>query len=96
MLMRPDVHTQRLLALADFLENLEPERFSMRQWGQLGEPRCVCGWFLHEEGDVINLDNWHEAADRLGLDHSVAGFLFSPENDWDNKQAARAVRDLAV
>jgi hypothetical protein len=95
MLQIPDVHTKRLLDLADFLENLEPEQFSMRQWGQHSEPRCICGWLLHNEG-YHRMDDWAHAAAYLGLDDFTACKLFAPENEWSNDRAARALRELAV
>jgi len=95
MLHVPDIHTKRLLDLADFIENLEPEQFSMRQWGQHSEPRCICGWLLHNDG-YHRMDDWVHAAAYLGLDDVTASRLFSPDNDWDPHDAARALRDLAV
>ena len=94
MLNIPDVETKRLLDLADFIEQLPEHRFNMRQWGQLSEPRCICGWFNHNEGHPYK-DDWRRAADRLGLDEHTANRLFTP-NDWDTQQAARALRSIAV
>jgi hypothetical protein len=95
MLQVPDKHTKRLLDLADFIDNLDREQFSMRQWGQHSEPRCICGWLLHNEG-YHRMDDWKHAASYLGLDDETGSKLFSPENDWDQHDAARAIRNLAV
>jgi hypothetical protein len=95
MLQQLDVHAKRLLDLADFIEDLPEERFSMKQWGQLSEPRCICGWFMHNEAQM-HLDNWKVAAERLGLDEATASKLFAPENDWNTVEAARALRHLAI
>ena len=95
MLQIPNVHAKRLLDLADFIENLDPDRFSMRQWGQHSEPRCICGWLLHNEGEE-RMDNWIVGAELLGLDEQTASKLFSPDNPWDNHQAAQELRRLAV
>jgi len=96
MLQTPDVHTKRLLDLADFIEALPPEKFSMKSWGQFSEPRCICGWFLHNEG-FFKKDEWQEAGDRLGLDRRVAADLFSAINDhWNTHTAAKVLRHLAI
>jgi hypothetical protein len=94
MLQTPDAKTKKLLELADFIENLEEDRFSMRSWGQTGEPRCICGWFLYREG-YFNCADWLEAADRLGLDGKTASHLFHIQ-EWDTRQAAKVLRHLAV
>lgn len=96
MLQKPDVATQRILELANFLDNLEPERFSMGTWGQWQEPRCICGWYQQLHGH-INKEDWRQAADGMGIPHSLAHSLFhycigsaTPHN------AARLLRHLAV
>jgi hypothetical protein len=95
MLNVPDIYTKRLLDLANFIEDLEEERFSMKQWGQHSEPRCICGWLLHNEG-YHRMDDWAHASAHLGLDDKTGSALFSPENDWNTVEAARALRNLAV
>jgi hypothetical protein len=95
MLQVPDIHTKRLLDLANFIEDLDEERFSMRQWGQLSEPRCICGWYAHNEGHP-HKDDWRWFGDRLGLDENMTSALVSPEHEWSTVEAARALRNLAV
>jgi hypothetical protein len=95
MLQQPDKYTKRILDLADFIETLPPERFSMGSWGNTGEPRCICGWLLHREG-FFRLDDWHEAGDRLGLDELQASKLFTSANQWNGREAARVLRHLAI
>lgn len=95
MLQIPNVHAKRLLDLADFIENLDPERFSMKQWGQHSEPRCICGWLLHNESHERK-DDWMHAAQHLGLDEQTGSKLFNPDSDWDTHQAAQELRRLAV
>lgn len=97
MLRRPDVGTERLLALADFLDQLEPERFSMGTWGQWEEPRCICGWYQQLHGNMDKMD-WGQAAEGLGLDRLTASKLFH-DPSWGTstaKGAARTLRHLAV
>lgn len=94
-MLRADEHTTELLKLADLLEGLVPGSFSMTSWGQWSEPRCICGWYLHSQG-FFSHDDWREAAKRLGLSEETAKELFSAENHWDQWQAARAVRYVAV
>jgi hypothetical protein len=95
MLQKPDVHTEKMLELATFLENLEPERFSMGSWGQWEEPRCICGWYQHLHGH-IDKENWRHAADGMGLDHQKAHYLFTHGSFSTPQQAAKALRHLAV
>jgi len=95
MLNIPDVYTKRLLDLADFIENLDEHQFSMRQWGQLSEPRCICGWFNHNDGHQQK-DDWRHAANRLGIEDALASKLFSPDMDWTTHQAASMLRELAI
>lgn len=95
MLQKPDVHTVKMLKLADFLEGLEPERFSMASWGSWEEPRCICGWYQHLHGH-FNKENWKQAADGLGLAHDVAHHLFTHSFFHTPQQAAKALRHLAV
>lgn len=95
MLQVLDVYTKRLLDLADFIEGLDKEQFSMRQWGQLSEPRCICGWLLHREGHD-RMDDWMEAAKLLGIQPELASKLFSPDMDWSVDEAASMLRELAV
>jgi len=93
MLQKPDVSTERILELANFLNELEPERFSMNSWGQWEEPRCICGWYqqLHAH---INKEDWRQAADGMGIPHGVAHTLFHDAST--PQQAAKRLRHLAV
>jgi hypothetical protein len=97
MLHKPDPKTEKVLKLADFIDELEPERFSMRQWGVHSEPRCICGWLMHNEG-IIEKDNWQEAALILGMDENIAQRMFQQplRSDIDNHKAAKALRHYAV
>ena len=94
MLQRPDVGTERLLELADFIEGLESDRFNMRDWGRWEEPRCICGWYgqLHCRFDKMD---WKGVANELGISHEVANSLFHNEQSGP-KGAARTLRHLAV
>jgi hypothetical protein len=94
MLQRPDVGTERILALADFIEGLEPDRFSMSSWGEHEEPRCICGWYQQLHGHLDKTD-WGQAADGMGLSHDVAHQLFHG-GYWKPDLAAKALRHLAV
>ena len=99
MLHIPDDHTARLLALADFLDELEPERFSLRQWGSIKEPRCICGWFMHLRGRM-DKDNWQDAGELLGMSEDIAAKFFQQPlrraTDVTNYEAAKALRHYAV
>src|SRR4249920_2288876 len=96
MLQKPDVHTSRLLETADFIEKLPDGAFNMGRFSHGGEePRCICGWVLHNNAYIDNADT-QEAARLLGLDRQVAYRLFHENNNWTQKQAARALRHLAV
>ena len=97
MLQRPDVGVERILALADFIEGLEPDRFSMSSWGQFEEPRCICGWYQQLHGNFDKMA-WGQAAEGLGLDLKTATRLFH-DPDWKKstpKGAAKVLRHLAV
>lgn len=76
MLHKPDVHTAKLLDLADFIEGLAPDKFSMGSWGEWDEPRCICGWLMQCEGHIDKTDE-RLGADILGLSYEVAHDLFT-------------------
>jgi hypothetical protein len=96
MLQKPDVHTAELLELANFIDDLEPERFDMGTFGTYEEPRCICGWYQHNHGHV-NKSDWSAAGKALGLTDHVAHRLFHyGTGSMDNKQAAKVLRHLAV
>ncbi len=94
MLQKPDVQTAEILKLADFIEHLEPGRFSMAQWGMYEEPRCICGWYQQLHGHVDKMDQDNVAAN-LGLDRDIAHRLFT-NGALDQKSAAKTLRHLAV
>lgn len=95
MLHKPDVNVDRIMALADFLDGLEGERFSMRQWGAGGEPRCICGWLCENDAHFRH-DDVEYARRVLGISYTSACALFGPENDWTAQQAASVLRRIAV
>lgn len=84
---------QRLLELASFLEELAPEKFSMGQWGAKGEPRCICGWFMHNH--ALRHDDWRQAASMMGIDEYTASKLFDGNKQIDHQEAAHELRYLA-
>ena len=97
MLQRPDVGTERILELADFIEGLESDRFSMSSWGLHEEPRCICGWYQQLHGNMDKMD-WRQAAEGMGLDETTAQKLFT-DPGWTKsspKGAAKVLRHLAV
>lgn len=94
MLQRPDVGTEKILELATFIEGLEPGRFSMSDWGQNEEPRCICGWYQQLHGHIDKQD-WMSVGDALGLDIGTSHRLF--HHGWMGQAAAvSALRHLAV
>lgn len=95
MLQKTDKHTQEILDLANFIEGLDPDRFSLGSWGMWQEPRCICGWLMHNRARA-DKDNWRDAAEILGIDESTAHGLFCNASTVDNKQAAKILRHLAV
>ncbi len=96
MLQKPDVHTAEILELANFIDNLEPERFDMGTWGTVEEPRCICGWYQQLHGHV-NKSDWMGAGKALGLSEHTAHKLFHyGTGSMNNKEAARVLRHLAV
>jgi hypothetical protein len=94
MLQKPDVHTAKILDLANFIENLPNDSFSMGSWGLHGEPRCICGWYNHNNAHMEH-DDWANAADGLGLTDDVAKRLFTSRT-LSQQQAAKTLRHLAV
>ena len=96
MLRKPDVGTERILALADFLDQLEPERFSMNSWGLHDEPRCICGWYQQLHGNFDKMDA-AQAAEGMGLSRPIAARLFGDTAGAHTpQQAAKKLRYLAV
>lgn len=96
MLHKPDVNVDRIMKLADFIGGLEHgSSFSMKSWGSTGEPRCICGWLSHQEGHS-RYDDVSYAADLLGISFETACKLFDPKTDYTPKEAAAALRHLAV
>lgn len=93
MLQQLDQKTKNTLKLADFIEKLEPDRFDMGKWGQLGEPRCICGWLMHTHGHADKQDV-PTAANLLGINVFEAARLFHGE--FTTKEAAAALRHLAI
>jgi hypothetical protein len=95
MLHQPDVNVDKIMKLADFLDDLSPERFSMKTFGQWEEPRCICGWLLHNEGH-FRKDSIYLAADILGIKYPMARRLFGANTPYTNKEAASVLRHIAV
>lgn len=91
--------TQNLLELATFIENLEPERFNMRKWGDYEEPRCICGWLMHLHARIEKRDTEY-AAELLGITTKQARILFATWSsevlDFTPKEAASVLRHIAV
>ena len=98
MLQIPDIHTKRLLELADRIERLSIGEFDMSNWC-----KCIAGHCskMYPNGR----DNERDAArELLGITHEQADQLFSPPDHRDKRevmaytraQAARALRHLAV
>ena len=95
MLQKPSVGTERILALADFLDQLEPERFSMTSWGLEEEPRCICGWYQQLHGNFNKMDI-AQAAESMGISLPIARKLFSSADAYTPQMAAKKLRYLAV
>ena len=92
MLKKLETHTKDLLELADFLENLDPDRFSMSSWGSYDEPRCICGWYLHNKAYFDKAD-WPKAGEMLGLTRDQAHDLF--HHVTTQAKAVKTLRRLA-
>jgi len=92
MLRAPNKEQRRLLELADFIEGLDADRFSMSSWGTDGEPRCICGWFMQNHG--LAQGDWETAAVMLGLDRRTATHLFQARL-WSKHEAVKQLRSLA-
>lgn len=78
------MNVERMTALADFLEKLEPDKFNMTRYYQLDSdlcrtPSCIAGWACHMFNDKINDNYAGVAAELLGLDLDTAkANLFEP------------------
>ena len=95
MLHKPDVNTAKILDLANFIEGLDRKQFSMHTFGTFEEPRCICGWLLHNECYMDKSDTWR-AAELLGISRETANDLFCNARNYTPKQAASVLRTLAV
>jgi len=89
MLKQLDKHQRRLLELAEFIDGLDPDRFSMSSWGCDQEPRCICGWYQQIHGHFAK-DDWQNAAEGLGLDTDTATKLFA-SNRMTKSEAVKAL-----
>lgn len=85
---------QRMFELADFIGGLTAEQFDIGRWGNAGEPRCICGWFMHNHGFAQH-DDWRTAAEMLGLSEEGARHLFHGDRPRGPQQAAAELRELA-
>ncbi len=94
MFHKPDAQTARILELANFIEGLDPKRFTMNSWGLTEEPRCICGWYQQLHGNFDKMD-WKQAAAGMGLTDYEAHKLFMNAH-LNTKSAAKALRELAV
>ena len=77
MLQKPDVHTDRILKLADHIEKLSDSDFGMRNWCT-----CIAGHAVKQSGEeknLFNLDVRFVAANLLGLSTLEATQLFCPK-----------------
>jgi len=95
MLKKPDVNVDLIMKHADFIAGLDADRFSQRKWGFLDEPRCICGWLLHNAG-IKEKDNVEIASKMLGIEYMEACKLFAPEPQLTPKEAAARLRHLAI
>ena len=97
MLQQPDRHTQEILDLANFLDELPPDRYEQNRFLNEHGARCACGWQNYRKCRMTPEDT-KAAADDLGLSDGQAGVLFGlhPFRKIDSKQMARTLRHLAV
>ena len=102
MLKKPEVHVEKILELANFIEALPPEQFDMAHF-ECGTARCIAGWALHLDGqDVLaplsTGSSSTRARDLLGIDGDRASDLFFSGIDYHptTKEAARVLRHLAI
>jgi len=95
MLNKPDLNVSLIMKHADFIAGLDPKRFDMSKWGVLHEPRCICGWLLHNQA-IREKDSVGIAADMLGIEYMDACRLFAPEPKLTTKAAAAKLRYLAA
>lgn len=93
MLKPTSKEQRRLLELADFIQTLSYDQFSMGQWGGNGEPRCICGWFMHNH--CLAHDDWRTAGKMLGLTEHEASKLFKGDVTKTTETAAAELRQLA-
>lgn len=98
MLQKPDVHTQRILDLADYFDGLDPTKYNQHRWQD-----CICGHAARRiglESDFLDTDGRNAAAvrDHLGLSSNGAADLFRAYEGFNPlpKQAAKVLRHLAV
>jgi hypothetical protein len=103
MLQVVDQRTQRLLQLADHIEDLDDDEFNMRDWCKCIAGHCVKYYGPPERAFMASQEPriMYEAADILGLNEREMIELFTPGlvSDGDlptPKEAAQTLRELAV
>jgi hypothetical protein len=104
MLDTPNEKTNRILQLADFIENLPPENYKQSSFTS-GPAHCICGWIMERLGRE-DYSNVHQASDYLGLNYYQGEELFCGAPilgpNWNstkvptNLDAARVLRHLAI
>jgi hypothetical protein len=95
MLQKPDVNVSKIMELADFIDGLDSTQFSMKSFGSYLEPRCICGWLLHNECHVDKSDI-NLAAGILGINYEIARDLFGASPEYTPHEAASVLRHIAV
>ena len=98
MLKKPEVHVEKILELANFIEALPPEQFDMGDF-----ECCIAGWALHLDGQdvlapLLTGSPSTRARDLLGIDGDRASnlFFFGIHYHPTTKEAARVLRHLAI
>jgi|KBSMisStaDraftv2_1062788.scaffolds.fasta_scaffold1506807_1 hypothetical protein len=95
-MLNTDKTTQNILKMAEFFENLPPEKYNQNDFLDGHGRRCICGWVNFKTSHPLPADRFH-AADYLGISIDQSLALFGARRDDPTpKQAARVLRHLAV
>jgi len=95
---QPEPRIDRLIYMADLLEQLPEGKFDLSQWES-----CICAWTIHVAGQthrpLADINPIHVARLWLGVPLDDATRLFHPDlsiyGDVTAKQASRVIRHYA-
>ena len=105
MLDTPSEKTNRILEVANFVENLGDDLYDQSTYGKHGhdEPKCLCGWINEAFLETSYTSDYVSAARYLGITGREVTKLFDGAPYWRDDythptaaEAASVLRHLAL